>query len=115
VSTSIRTSPNAHFVAAIAHTYNRFYGKGPEAHTHLLVPEMRIALNPRIQAAAFYQLNSDAQRGVLNARFSWEFSPLSNFFVVWNERRDIGDLARNPNSTPTAQRLVAKFTWLRQF
>jgi len=115
VSTTIRSSPNAHFTGAIAHTYNRFHGNGSEAHNHLLIPEMRIAFNPRVQATAFYQLNSDAQRGVLNARFSWEFSPLSYFFLVWNERRDIGDLARSPATTPTAQQLVAKFTWLRQF
>ena len=115
VTTTIRTSPNAHLVGAVSHTYNRFHGKGQEAHNHLLVPEVRIAVNPRVQASAFYQLNSDAQRGTLNARFSWEFSPLSYFFVVWNERRDIGDLGRSPDATPPSQQLVAKFTWLRQF
>ncbi len=49
------------------------------------------------------------ERGTLNARFSWEFSPLSFLYVVYNDRQPIlGGL------TPRARQLIVKLSWLRQ-
>ncbi|MCU0635204.1 MAG: hypothetical protein MUE41_10055, partial [Gemmatimonadaceae bacterium] len=77
--------------------------------THLLVPELRVFASPRLQFSAFYQYNTDVDRGTLNARMSWEFSPLSFVYLVYNDRRAV-----NAGTSPTTQQLVAKVVWLRQ-
>ena len=77
--------------------------------THLLAPELRVFLNPRVQWSAFYQYNTLQQRGALNARFSWEFAPLSFLYVVYNDRQAIQD-----GTTPQARSVIVKLSWLRQ-
>ena len=77
--------------------------------THLAGPELRLFLNPRVQWSAFYQYNTSVQRGSLNARFSWEFAPLSYVFVVYNDRQAIQN-----GVTPSARSLIVKVSWLRQ-
>ncbi len=77
--------------------------------THLVAPELRVFLNPRVQWSAFYQYNTIQQRGALNARFSWEFAPLSFLYVVYNDRQAILD-----GTSPSARSLIVKLSWLRQ-
>jgi hypothetical protein len=74
-----------------------------------VAPEVRVFLNPRVQWSAFYQYNTLQQRGALNARFSWEFAPLSFLYVVYNDRQAILD-----GVTPSARSVIVKFSWLRQ-
>ena len=45
----------------------------------------------------------------LNARFSWEFRPLSFLYVVYNDRQAI-----QQGTAPTARSLIVKLTWLLQ-
>jgi Domain of unknown function (DUF5916) len=77
--------------------------------THLLAPELRVFLNPRVQWSAFYQYNTLQQRGAMNARFSWEFAPLSFLYVVYNDRQAIQN-----GTTPQARSVIVKVSWLRQ-
>jgi hypothetical protein len=77
--------------------------------TRLLAPELRVALSPRVQLATFYQYNTSAERGALNARFSWEFAPLSFLYVVYNDTRAILDAV-----TPAERQLVVKLVWFGQ-
>ena len=77
--------------------------------TTLIAPELRLALNPRLLVTGFYQYNSSIQQGTVNARFSWEFTPLSFLYVVWNDRRAVAN-----GVIPTTESLVVKLVWLRQ-
>jgi hypothetical protein len=77
--------------------------------TTLLAPELRVALSPRVQLATFYQYNTSAEVGALNARFSWEFAPLSFLYVVYNDTRAILD-----GVTPADRALVVKLVWFGQ-
>jgi hypothetical protein len=77
--------------------------------TRLVAPELRLALSPRVQLATFYQYNTAAERGALNARFSWEFAPLSFVYVVYNDTRAILDAV-----TPAERALVVKVVWFGQ-
>jgi hypothetical protein len=77
--------------------------------THLAGPELRVFLNPRLQWSAFYQYNTAVERGTLNARFSWEFTPLSFLYVVYNDRQAVLN-----GTIPTARSLIVKISWLRQ-
>jgi hypothetical protein len=88
---------------------------GTDATTHLFAPEVRAALNPRIQVSAFYQRNTAARLSTLNARFSWEFLPLSYLYVVYNGRSPLAALMDpHPPITPTERALIVKLVWLRQ-
>jgi hypothetical protein len=77
--------------------------------THLAGPEVRIFLNPRVQWSAFYQYNTAVQRASLNARFSWEFLPLSFLYVVYNDRQAV-----MTGTSPMARSLIVKLSWLGQ-
>jgi hypothetical protein len=87
---------------------------GQRKTTQLVQPEIRLAINPRVTLGMFYQYNSTVSAGALNARFSWEFAPLSYVFLVYNDNRAVGTLA--PLATPVVptRQLVLKVSWLRQ-
>jgi len=112
---ALRVAPIPHVNVGVSYLANRLQSVGAEDTTfttHLLAPEQRVSFNPRVQLTGFYQYNTSAERGTLNARFSWEFAPLSYLFVVVNERRPLSGASINE---PVAQQLVVKATWLRQF
>ena len=77
--------------------------------THLAGPELRVYLNPRVQWSAFYQYNTAIERASLNARFSWEFLPLSFLYVVYNDRQAV-----QGGNSPMARSLIVKLSWLGQ-
>ena len=54
-------------------------------------------------------VNTLQQRGALNARFSWEFAPLSFVYVVYNDRQAIQN-----GVSPSARSVIVKVSWLRQ-
>jgi hypothetical protein len=89
----VRWAPLPHVAAQLNYDVAELRGVGRTAgvvQTRLLAPELRLAWNPRVQLSSFYQYNTNAERGTLNARFSWEFAPLSYLYVVYNDRRTIG-------------------------
>jgi hypothetical protein len=82
--------------------------------TQLFAPELRLAWNPRVQFSSFYQYNTAAERGTLNARFSWEFAPLSYVYVVYNDRRTIGTGRGALVPGLPAEQLLVKLVYLWQ-
>lgn len=89
---------------------NEIEGVGDSARTvtHLVAPELRLALDPRLQLTAFVQVNTAIERTSWNARFSWEFRPLSFVYLVYD---DIGP--RGSGAGPRDRQLVFKVVWLR--
>ena len=107
-----RWSPNPYVSVRGSYEVNRLRSLGTRDSsfvTHLAGPELRVFLNPRVQWSAFYQYNTAVERGTLNARFSWEFSPLSYLYIVYNDRQAVLN-----GATPTARSLIVKLSWLRQ-
>ena len=107
-----RFSPSPYVALRADYEVNRLSSIGTRDSsftTHLLAPEVRLFLNPRVQWSAFYQYNTLVDRGALNARFSWEFAPLSFLYVVYNDRTAIRD-----GTTPSARSIIVKLSWLRQ-
>jgi hypothetical protein len=108
----LRVLPSPHVAFAATYEVNRLRGIGTRdttVTTHLLAPELRLSANPRLQLSTFYQYNTSTEQGSLNARASWEFSPLSFVYLVYNDRRAIVD-----GRAPTTQQLVLKLVWMRQ-
>lgn len=87
---------------------DRFRGVGDPVSTRLVASELRLAWNPRVQLTAFYQYNDAGGQGALNARFSWEFRPLSYFYVVLNDVQGAGSLAV---ATPKRQGLLLELVY----
>ena len=88
-------TPDPRIAIAARYSANRLSGFDSLAAavtTHLLVPELRLALNPRVQLATFYQFNTAARRGSMNLRFAWELAPLSFLYVIWNGERAVQGL-----------------------
>lgn len=107
-----RFSPSPYVAIRADYEVNRLTSIGTRDSsfvTHLVAPELRVFLTPRVQWSAFYQYNTIQQRGALNARFSWEFAPLSFLYVVYNDRQPIQD-----GTSPSARSLIIKLSWLRQ-
>lgn len=109
---SARWSPNPYLSARATYEVNRLRSLGTADTamvTHLVGPELRASLSPRVHWSAFYQHNTVQRRGSLNARFSWEFTPLSFLYVVYNDGQPILD-----GTSPRARSLIVKLSWLRQ-
>lgn len=70
--------------------------------------QLRLAWNPQWQLSGFYQYNSYAKQGQVNARLSWQFAPLSYLYIVYNENNYKGIPLKN-------QALISKITYLKQF
>jgi len=119
ITTSARYSPLPNISTSIAYTRNDFNKIGTQKEskvTHLISPEIRLALNPRLQLTSFYQHNSAANRDVWNVRFAWEFQPLSFVYLVYNSNTSqqyMNDLKRF--DTLRNEQSIAKITYLKQF
>jgi hypothetical protein len=108
-----RIAPLPNIVALLTYDMNDFRNVGGVTRTtHLASAELRLAFDPRIQFTALYQYNTAAERGGLNARFSWEFEPLSFVFLVFNDARTT---PAPVFATPFVQREgIVKVSYLRQ-
>jgi hypothetical protein len=112
VSVAGRWSPSPYMALRANYERNAIAGLGTRDTslvTHLAGPELRLFASPRVQWSAFWQYNSVAQRGSLNARFSWEFSPLSFLYVVYNDRQALAG-----GVGPRASSLIVKLSVLQQ-
>lgn len=114
LSGSAVPSPHVSFLLSYTHNALRGVGTGgTDADAWILAPELRLALNPRVQLTTLYQYSSTSRLGVWNARLAWEFRPLSYLYLVFNDRRPYDEPA--PTASPTAERqLLLKVTWLGQ-
>lgn len=112
---SLRAEPTPHVSLVIGYTANKFRNTGTSKIyiiTHLLAPQLRIAVTPKILLSAFYQYNTDAQNGSLNARFSWEYKPLSFIYLVFNS---LDNYYKTPFDIPKKQQSgILKFTYIYQ-
>ena len=120
LNVSARLAPSPHVALSLDYELNMATDLGIEnesVDSHLFGPELRLALNPRLQLNAFYQYNTLAERARWNVRMSYEFSPLSYVFLVFNDNRYfINDSLRrtNPDFFATEQQAIFKISYLRQ-
>ncbi|MFZ6013191.1 MAG: DUF5916 domain-containing protein [Bacteroidota bacterium] len=67
------------------------------------------ALNPRLQLAVLYQRSTQQKLNSVNARFSWEYRPLSFIYLVWNSR------AYDKLESQNEQAAIFKINFVKQF
>ncbi len=113
LGTGFRPIPNIAIYSN--YTRNQFRDLGVESadrNLDLITTSFRIALNPRLQFAGSLQHNTEQKLNLVNMRFSWEFSPLSYFYLVFNDVHPFGDdLDLRP---PGQQQAIFKVTYLQQ-
>lgn len=112
---SVRFAPSPYAAIAVGYTRNDFHNVGAlhgNKTTHLLVPELRVALNPSIQFTSSYQHNTDTNKGILNIRLSWEYKPLSYFYIVFNSMKNID--AEKFTSQIDQQNAIVKISYSSQ-
>lgn len=114
-----RFSPMPNIALSVNYQHNTFRSFGENAtnrETDLITPELRLALNPRVQLITFYQYNTAVERGVFNGRLSWEYAPLSFVYVVYNDNRQTVFNATTMRDDRLAnQNGIFKITWMKQF
>ncbi|MCC5915388.1 MAG: hypothetical protein JJU46_13520, partial [Balneolaceae bacterium] len=115
IDLSSDVNPTPFFSAGMRFIHNRFRDLGVNAESrnvNLIAPNVRIALNPRIQLTAFWQHNTDLNTNSINTRFSWEFAPLSYLYLVFNDIHPFGDDGLSP--VQGNQQAIFKLTYLKQ-
>lgn len=110
----LRATPSPRLSLTFDYEGNRLTGVGAtstDATTHLYYPEIRAALNPRLQLVGLWQYNSVSRQVSWNGRVAWEFAPLSYVYLVYNDR-----YFREPIVTPAPEerRLILKISYLGQ-
>jgi hypothetical protein len=110
---SVRWSPTPHLALSLDYTRNIIRALGIEETNkiaELITPQVRVAVNPRLQLSTFYQINTATGRDVWNVRLAWEFKPLSFLYLVYNSNVfDQGvDRLRE-------EQIIGKATYLHQF
>ncbi len=113
-----RYSPIPQVAFSVNYQHNQIDGLGEAGvskTTDLVTPQLRLALNPRLQWITFYQYNSAVERGVLNTRFSWEYQPLSFLYVVFNDSRyQQFNTVESRSDVYQNQSGIFKITWMKQ-
>jgi hypothetical protein len=108
----IRTAPSPRLALTFDYEGNRLTGVGStaaDATTHLFYPEIRAALNPRLQLVGLWQYSSVSRQASWNGRLAWEFQPLSYVYLVFNDRT-----YRDATTFPDERQLILKITYLGQ-
>jgi hypothetical protein len=116
-SVTFRTSPVAgpYWNFTMDYTGQQYRGLGinnASTETHVFGTSVRFALNPKLQFHTLAQYNTVSKIAALNARFSYEFAPLSFVYLVLNDSR----LAeRTPASSfADQQQVILKVAYLMQ-
>ena len=106
---SVRYAPSPHIAFNVDYETNQLKEIGiykENLSTQLITPNIRMAANPRLQLNIFYQYNTATERSRWNARFSWEYQPLSYIYLVFNENKINGF---------KQDQTIAKINFIKQF
>lgn len=114
ITAGMRYAPLPHIAITADYEHNNLKKIGLQKEsleTDLYSASLRLALSPRMQLSTFYQYNSFNKQGRWNARFSWEYMPLSFIYLVFNDsqiKSSLDPIHRN-------QQFISKITFLKQF
>jgi hypothetical protein len=87
-----RLSFSPRFVLEPAVTLNRVELPYGNFTANLLTTRVIVTPSPRLQISSLLQLNSSARTYTQSVRLRWEYTPGSDFFVVYSDGRDTTDL-----------------------
>lgn len=91
---TVRYRPNRFFQSQTTWARNEIEAGEGEFETNILRQRLRLALRPNLSFNALVQYNDASETTGLNLRFSWQYRPGSDLFVVYNHGWDSPDLGR---------------------
>lgn len=109
VSAGTTVRMNARLNATVNWTRNAIDLSNGEYTTDLVAARANVSFSTRMFLNALVQYNTDARQWSSNVRFNIIHRPLSDFFVVYNDRRDTG------SGSLLDRALIAKVTYLLAF
>ena len=74
----------------------------------LYTVEGRLAVNPRLQLSCLFQRSGATNTISWNTRFSWEFKPLSYFYIVFNNN------SSSQGIKTVDRQMITKISYLKQ-
>ncbi len=118
LNTTLSYAPSPYFFISPSIEYGRLTNVGTNMVSKdvtLYTLEGRIALNPRVQLSGLFQKTNVTNTIGYNARFSWEFQPLSYFYVVFNNNSISQDNSLTRVIKTTDRQVITKISYLKQF
>jgi hypothetical protein len=91
VSGRMKFRPNEHFSLDLAAQHNDLDLAGRDFTANLFSAQLRYASNTRTFFMGFVQYNEATEELITNVRFNLIHAPLSDFFLVFTERRSLAD------------------------
>jgi hypothetical protein len=85
---SLDMRPSYHLNVDLSYSRNHVTLPGGEFTTQLLGARLLYGFSPRAFVNAFVQYNADTHQVSSNLRFNFTHHPLSDIYVVYNDRRD---------------------------
>ena len=107
-SLGFRLQPNYHFTADVSWEHDEVALPSGDFSTNLVNTRLLYSFNPRMFLNALIQYNNTVREVESNIRFNYIYKPLSDFFLVYNERR-------TTTGEVTERALIAKITYLFDF
>jgi hypothetical protein len=89
ISGATTLRPDYHLRIILSAQHNDLQLSGTEFTADLFAAQVRAAFSTILFASAFVQYNRDADELVSNIRLNYLHAPLSDFFLVFTERRDL--------------------------
>ena len=81
--------PNYHVTFEASATHNSLSVQGADFTADLFAAQLKYAYSTTMYVGAFVQYNADTNQMVTNVRLQLIHAPLSDFFLVFTERRDL--------------------------
>ena len=106
---SLDIRPNYHLNADLSYSRNRVVLPQGSFTTQLVGARVLYGFSPRLFLNAFLQYNADTRQVSSNIRFNFTHHPLSDLYIVYNDRRD------TTNGALVERALVVKVTNLFTF
>jgi hypothetical protein len=104
----ISVKPDYHLNVSLNYTRDNLQLANGASKTHLFGTRVVYAFSPRSFFNAFLQYNSQTREVSTNIRFNIMYKPLSDVYIVYNDRRDTGN-------EPLERAFIVKITRLLTF
>ncbi len=105
---AISVKPDYHLNVSLNYTRNNLELQNGTSRTHLFGTRVIYGFSPRSFFNAFVQYNSATREVSTNIRFNIMYRPLSDLYLVYNDRRDTGN-------QPLERAFILKVTRLLTF
>ena len=112
MATKIKYTPLPNISASVNYEPNWLISVGEQRldkKIEIISAELDLALNSKLGITSFYQYSSEEQSSFTSIRFSWEYSPLSYLFILYNIGKSNGISEINLNRSQLLIKLSYQF------